>query len=83
MFLPQFPAQTAGKESQEVKLNSKISTITRIEFLHSGDALHISYLSSIRIFRRENDSQDIATPEIPRSWKDLEELVHRIHNLPE
>ena len=27
--------------------------------------------------------EDIATPEIPRSWEDLEEMAHRIHNQPD
>ena len=78
-------------EGQEVNL--EISTITGIK---SGctrrvNALHIQDIDNLHKFSKglfaysqekvRASQEDIATPAIPLSWNDLEEMANRMHNL--
>ena len=49
------------------------------------DNLHklIKVLFAYSLEEIKASQEDIATPEIPRSWKDLEEMAHGMYNQPD
>ena len=53
--------------------------IQDIDNLHKLIKVLLAYLQE----KIKASQEDIATPEIPRSWKDLEEMAHGMHNQPD
>ena len=57
----------------------------RVNALHIQDNLHklIKVLFAYSQEKIKASQEDRATPEKPRSWKDLEKMALRIHNQPD
>ena len=92
VFVTDSLLEQLGVEGQEVNL--EINTITGVNSVHTQkvNGLHIQDIDnlhkSIKVsfaYSQEKipaSQEDIATPEIARSWKHLEEMAHSIHHKP-
>ena len=93
VFVTDSLLEQLGVEGHEVNL--EINTITGVNSVRTQEVngLHIQDIDnlhkSIKVpfaYSQEKipgSQEDIATPEIARSWKHLEEMAHRIHHEPD
>ena len=93
VFVTDSLLEQLGVEGHE--LNLEINTITGVNSVRTQkvNGLHIQDIDnlhkSIKVpfaYSQEKipaSQEDIATPEIARSWKHLEEMAHRIHHEPD
>ena len=77
-------------EGQEVNLEISMLTGVKSGCTCRDNGLHIKDIDNLHklikvlfaysLEKIKASQEDIATPEIPRSWKDLEEMAHGMHN---